>query len=286
MATVCSTLGSSTITGWKRRSSAASDSMYLRYSSNVVAPTHCSSPRASSGLIIDERSSEPSAAPAPTSVCSSSMNRMTSRALRLTSSRIRFTRLSNSPRYFVPATSGPSDSASTRLFAQRRWDAPRYNTLREAFHDRRLADAGFADEHRVVLAAPRKNRDDAFDLVVATDDRIEFAAAREVGKVARKILQCRRAASDIEALRELVAIFDKHRPARNQARGGEGCPQKRKRAGCRAPLRAIRAQSASADDGRRRAPSARLASGGRHAFLYSRRRGFVSAARAGPGRQR
>ena len=50
-----STLGSSTITGWKRRSSAASDSTYLRYSSKVVAPMHCSSPRASSGLIIELR---------------------------------------------------------------------------------------------------------------------------------------------------------------------------------------------------------------------------------------
>ncbi len=68
------------MTGWNRRSSAASDSMYLRYSSNVVAPMHCKSPRASSGLIIELKSSEPSAAPAPTSVCNSSMKRITSRA--------------------------------------------------------------------------------------------------------------------------------------------------------------------------------------------------------------
>ena len=76
---------------------------------------HCSSPRASSGFIIELRSRAPSAAPAPTSVCSSSMKRTTSRALRLTSSRMRLTRPSNSPRYFVPATSGPSESASTRF---------------------------------------------------------------------------------------------------------------------------------------------------------------------------
>ena len=44
---VSSTLGSSTSTGWKRRSSAGSFSMYLRYSSSVVAPIMCSSPRAS-----------------------------------------------------------------------------------------------------------------------------------------------------------------------------------------------------------------------------------------------
>src|SRR4051795_7112550 len=50
MAIVSSTLGSSTYTGWKRRSSAASFSMCLRYSSSVVAPTARSSPRASIGF--------------------------------------------------------------------------------------------------------------------------------------------------------------------------------------------------------------------------------------------
>jgi len=46
---VSSTVGSPTVTGWKRRSSAASFSMYLVYSSSVVAPTARSSPRASIG---------------------------------------------------------------------------------------------------------------------------------------------------------------------------------------------------------------------------------------------
>ena len=59
--------------GWKRRSSAPSFSMYLRYSSSVVAPMHCSSPRASAGLSMFEASIAPSAPPAPTMVCSSSM---------------------------------------------------------------------------------------------------------------------------------------------------------------------------------------------------------------------
>ena len=45
-----STVGSPTYTGWKRRSSAGSFSMCLRYSSSVVAPTARSSPRASIGL--------------------------------------------------------------------------------------------------------------------------------------------------------------------------------------------------------------------------------------------
>ena len=77
MLIVSSTLGWSTRTGWKRRSSAASFSMCLRYSSSVVAPIVCSSPRASIGLSRLEASIAPSAAPAPTTVWSSSMNRMT-----------------------------------------------------------------------------------------------------------------------------------------------------------------------------------------------------------------
>ena len=47
---VSSTVGSPTSTGWKRRSRAASFSMCLRYSSSVVAPIACSSPRASIGF--------------------------------------------------------------------------------------------------------------------------------------------------------------------------------------------------------------------------------------------
>src|SRR5438552_19100525 len=62
---VSSTVGGSTITVWKRRSSAPSFSMYLRYSLRVEAPTHCSSPRASAGFNMLDASTAPSAAPAP-----------------------------------------------------------------------------------------------------------------------------------------------------------------------------------------------------------------------------
>ena len=60
---VSSTLGSPTKTGWKRRSRGGSFSMCLRYSSSVVAPMQCSSPRASIGLSMFEASIAPSAAP-------------------------------------------------------------------------------------------------------------------------------------------------------------------------------------------------------------------------------
>ena len=109
-----STLGSPTITGWKRRSSAASFSMCLRYSSSVVAPTARSSPRASIGLSRLAASTAPSAAPAPTIVCSSSRNRMIWPSASETSLSTAFSRSSNSPRYFAPAISAPMSSAITR----------------------------------------------------------------------------------------------------------------------------------------------------------------------------
>ena len=122
---VSSTLGWSTITGWKRRSRAASFSMCLRYSSRVVAPMQCSSPRASIGLSMLAASMAPSAAPAPTTVCSSSMNRMIWPSESVTSLSTAFRRSSNSPRYLAPATSAPRSRATTRLSRSPSGTSPR-----------------------------------------------------------------------------------------------------------------------------------------------------------------
>ena len=116
MAMVSSTDGSPTSTGWKRRSSAASFSTYLRYSSRVVAPTTRSSPRASMGLSMLEASTAPSAPPAPTMVCISSMKVTISPSESAISLSTALSRSSNSPRYFAPATIAPMSSAMTRLF--------------------------------------------------------------------------------------------------------------------------------------------------------------------------
>ncbi len=48
----------------------------------------------------------------------------------------------------------------------------------QTFDDRGLADAGFADQYRVVLGAPGENLDGATDLLVAADHRVELALAR------------------------------------------------------------------------------------------------------------
>ena len=60
---------------------------------------------------------------------------------------------------------------------------------RQAFDDRGLADAGFADEHGVVLRAAREHLDGAADFFVAADDGIEFARARRFGQIAGVFLQ-------------------------------------------------------------------------------------------------
>ena len=74
-----------------------------------------SSPRASIGFNILPASMEPSVLPAPTMVCSSSMNRMICPSLFLTSSRTAFRRSSNSPRYLAPATREPISRANNFL---------------------------------------------------------------------------------------------------------------------------------------------------------------------------
>ena len=189
MLIVSSTVGSPTITVWNRRSSAASFSMYFRYSSSVVAPTVCSSPRASIGFSMFDASIDPSDAPAPTTVWSSSMNRMTWPCASVISLRTAFSRSSNSPRYFAPATSAPMSSATMRLFFRPFGHVAANDAAGQPFDDGGLADAGLADEDRVVLRAARQHLDDAADLLVAADDRIELALARELGEVAAVALE-------------------------------------------------------------------------------------------------
>ena len=88
---------------WNLRSSAASFSMCFLNSSRVVAPMHCISPRDNAGFRMLDASMAPSAPPAPTSVCNSSIN-MIIFSERFISSMTAFMRSSNCPLYFVPAT--------------------------------------------------------------------------------------------------------------------------------------------------------------------------------------
>ena len=53
----------------------------------------------------------------------------------------------------------------------------------EALDDGGFAHAGLADEHGIVLGAAAEDLNHAANLLVAADDGIEFAAAREIGEV-------------------------------------------------------------------------------------------------------
>ena len=59
--------------------------------------------------------------------------------------------------------------------------------LREPLDDRRLADAGLADQDRVVLRAAREHLDHAPDLLVAADHRVELALLGRLGQVAAEL---------------------------------------------------------------------------------------------------
>ena len=63
------------------------------------------------------------------------------------------------------------------------------NPLRETFDDRRLADAGLADQHGIVLRAPLQDLDRAANFVVAADHRIELAFACAFGEIDRVFLE-------------------------------------------------------------------------------------------------
>ncbi len=131
----------------------------------------------------------PSAAPAPTTVCSSSMNRMTWPSLSLISLRTALRRSSNSPRNLAPAMSAPRSSDDDALVLERLGHVAAHDALGEALGDGRLADAGLADQDRVVLGPAAEDLDDPPDLLVAADDRVEPARAGLGGQVAAVLLE-------------------------------------------------------------------------------------------------
>ena len=72
-------------------------------------------------------------------------------------------------------------------------EALRYVAVDDAqgkpFDDGGLADAGLADQHGIVLGAPRQHLDGAADFLIAPDHRVELAVAGRLGEIARIFLQ-------------------------------------------------------------------------------------------------
>ena len=64
------------------------------------------------------------------------------------------------------------------------------NEQRQPFDDGRLADAGLADEHRVVLLPAGQDLHDPLDLLGPADRRIELALRRELRQIAAEMVEC------------------------------------------------------------------------------------------------
>ena len=67
------------------------------------------------------------------------------------------------------------------------------DALREPLDDGGLADAGLADQHRVVLLAAREDLHDPLDLGLASDDRVELALGGLLREVAAELVEQLRA---------------------------------------------------------------------------------------------
>ena len=89
-----------------------------------------------------------------------------------------FSRSSNWPRYWVPATRAPMSRPMTRMPLRLLRHVALGDALGQAFHDGGLAHAGLADEHRVVLGAPAQHLQHPADLLVPADDRVQLARRR------------------------------------------------------------------------------------------------------------
>lgn len=61
--------------------------------------------------------------------------------------------------------------------------------LCEAFDDRRLADAGLADEHGVVLRTAGQHLHDPLDLLLAPDDRVELGLTSGLGEIPAELVE-------------------------------------------------------------------------------------------------
>ncbi len=144
---------------WNRRSRRPSFSMYLRYSSSVVAPMHWISPRARAGFNHVGGVDGAFRAAGPTKVCSSSMNRIVFFARR-TSFITALMRSSNWPRYFVPATIIARSSTTMRRSRSSSGTSP--DTIDWASPSTiAVLPTRFAEQHRVVLGAAAEDLDDA-----------------------------------------------------------------------------------------------------------------------------
>ncbi len=98
-------------------------------------------------------------------------------------------RSSKSPRYARPGDERAEVEGVELLVGERVGHVVVDDLLGETLDDGGLADAGLADEHRVVLRATRQDLHHSFELVRSTDHRIELAFAGRLGEVAPELIE-------------------------------------------------------------------------------------------------
>ena len=63
------------------------------------------------------------------------------------------------------------------------------DALGESFHNRRLAHARFANQHRIILGAPRENLNHPPDLLIPPNHRIQLARRRALRQIPPVLFQ-------------------------------------------------------------------------------------------------
>ena len=121
----------------------------------------------------------PVVAPAPTVVWISSMKRIGFGRF-ASAPMTALKRSSKSPRKRVPASRAVLSSEKISAPCERRRHVGLEQAQREPLGHRRLADAGLADEHGIVLAPPAEDLDRPLQLLLAPDQRIELRRPRRV----------------------------------------------------------------------------------------------------------
>ena len=75
------------------------------------------------------------------------------------------------------------------LFLQAERDVTVHDPPRDALDNRRLPDARFTDQHRVVLCFPRQDLDNPADFLIPADNRIDLAALDVLDQIVPVFLQ-------------------------------------------------------------------------------------------------
>ena len=182
------TEGARTMTGWKRRSRAPSFSMYLRYSSRVVAPMVWISPRDRARLEHVRRVDGAFGGP------------RSDQRVQLVQEEDHVLGLANflhhrlEPLLELTAVLGAGhQGAKVELEEPLLGQDVRHlvpdDPLGQTLDDGGLAHAGLADQDRIVLGAPGQDLDHPLDLGLAPDHGVELVLAGELGQIAGELVQ-------------------------------------------------------------------------------------------------